>query len=74
MVETLKRWSEMADSEKELTACHKRWQALATKIGCTVQGFNDDFSAGFFTPDGNVIEVGPKFRAVLAELKGQTDA
>lgn len=59
----LKCWHEMQDDTLEIVACGKRWANVAEKIGCTVQGFNDDYSANFFTPDGTVIAVGPKFRA-----------
>jgi hypothetical protein len=66
----LKSWAEMRDDNEEIIACGERWKAVAAKIGCQLRGFNDDHGASFFTPDGNVIEVGPKFRAVIAALEG----
>jgi len=59
---------------QEIIACADRWKATAAKIGCTVQGFDDDHGANLFTPDNNIISVGRKFRAVIDELaKDQTN-
>ena len=63
----LLRWADMAHDDAAVIACGERWKQIAAVIGCTVHGFDDDFSASFFTPDGNVIQVGPKFRAALKE-------
>lgn len=54
-----------------IIACAEAWKADAAIIGCTVQGFDDGRHANFFTPDGNVIAVGPQFRAAIRALKDQ---
>lgn len=64
----LERWADIRDDPDAIVACGERWKAVAEVIGCTLHGFNDGRAASFFTPDGNVIEIGPKFRATLAAL------
>lgn len=64
----LERWSDIADDSDAIVRCGDRWKVVAAKIGCSLHGFNDGTAASFVTPDGNVIEIGPKFRAFLANL------
>ena len=61
-------WAEIEGDDEAVIRCGERWKAVAARIGCTLHGFNDDRSASFYTPDGNVIEIGPKFRAVIESL------
>lgn len=67
----LELWADIQDDPCAIVACSDRWKAVAAKIGCTLHGFNDGRSASFITPDGNVIEVGPKFRTIIASLSTQ---
>src|SRR3546814_82932 len=66
--EALEGWAEISGDAKAIVACGDRWKAVAAKIGCGLHGFNDGKSASFVTPDGNIIEVGPKFRLTIAAL------
>ena len=68
LVESFERWEEIADDDDAVIQCGERWKAVAAKINCTLHGFNDGRTASFVTPDGNVIEVGPKFRAALSAM------
>lgn len=49
------------------------WKNLARYLGCGLHGFNDERSAGFITPDGEVIEIGPKFREQIEALQRERD-
>lgn len=64
------RWADISDDPEAICACGDRWEKVAAKIGCTLHGYNDGFCASFLTPDGTVIEVGPKFRAAIAAMGG----
>jgi hypothetical protein len=66
--EALERWGDIQDDPDAIVECGERWKRVASAIGCELSGFNDGRSASFFTPDGNVIEVGPKFRAAITAL------
>lgn len=68
-VEPLERWADIQDDTDAIVKCGERWKAVAQSIGCQLHGFDDGRHASFTTPDGNVIEVGPKFRASLAALQ-----
>lgn len=74
MMEDLKHWCEMRNDNSMIIACGKRWEAIASTIGCTVHGYHDDFSASFYTPDLEVIEIGPKFRTALAANEAELAA
>ena len=64
-VEKVETWSEIQHSPAKIVACGERWKGVARIIGCELYGFDDGRSASFTTPDGNVIEVGSKFRAAI---------
>ena len=64
-VEQVETWSEIQHSPAKIVACGERWKGVARIIGCELYGFDDGRSASFTTPDGNVIEVGSKFRAAI---------
>lgn len=62
-------WSDLRDSPEAIVACGERWKQVARIVGCQLHGFDDGRSAAFLTPDGHVIEIGPKFRAILSTLR-----
>lgn len=64
----METWAEIQDDDAAIIHCGDRWKAVAAMIGCTLHGYNDGRSASFVTPDGNVVEVGPKFRQAIAAL------
>lgn len=61
------RWADMQNNPEAIVNCGDLWKLVAASIGCTLHGFDDDFHASFLTPDGNVIEIGPKFRTYLEQ-------
>jgi hypothetical protein len=71
VTDALERWSDIQDDTAAIIACGERWKVIAQTIGCQLHGFNDERSASFITPDGNVIEIGPKFRQALT-IQGDT--
>lgn len=64
--DALERWHDIRDNPDAIVACGDRWKAAAAKIGCKLHGFNDGYAASFITPDGHVIEIGPKFRKAIS--------
>ncbi len=64
--------SEIINDADALATCSKRWEEVAAIIGCSLYGFDDGYSAAFRTPDGNLIQVGSKFRAAISALKEPT--
>lgn len=73
LAKNLEPWSAIHDDPDAIVACGERWKQVAAIIGCTLHGYNDGFGASFFTPDGGVIEVGPKFRKAIAALTAHSD-
>ncbi len=52
-------------SDNNIAILARQWQADAARIGCQLHGFDDENRASFITPDGAIINVGPKFREAL---------
>lgn len=71
LVGELEQWADIQDDPDAIIACGERWKAVAAIVGCTLHGFNDGRSASFVTPDGSVIAVGPKLRALITHLSAE---
>ena len=69
MTDKVETWAEIKDDSDAIVRCGERWKDVASVVGCQLHGFDDGRRASFLTPDGNIIEVGPKFRAALTALQ-----